>query len=140
MPKVKASQRRRKRDVERDLESSLEEAENVVGMATSDLEDNVKQLIRDIGFRPLSISSGSLGIEIKYLTKERPVSAVVGIGDAYIIRWEEVERSANIIRTTTDGQLHAFKQGEPEDMDLDVLAEVIREQLAEQGQDNDLEE
>lgn len=134
------SSRRRKRDMERYLESSLEEASDVVGMATSDLEDNVKQLLRDVGFRPLDISNGPLGIEIGYLTKERPVTAVVGTGQSYIIRWEEVEKGARIIRTTKDGQFHAFQQEEPEEMELDMLAELIREKLVEQGQDSDLDE
>lgn len=131
----KSKSRRRKRD----LESSLEQASDVVGMATSDLEDSVKQLIRDVGFRPFDITSGPLGIEIGYLTKERPVTAVMGTGQSYIIRWEEVEKGPRIIRTTKDGQFHAFQEEEPEEMESDLLAEVIREQLIEEGQDSDVD-
>lgn len=136
MSEVQRRSRRRKQD----LDSSLEQAEDVIREATEQLSTSVKQLIRQVGFRPHEIASCDEGIDILYMTKECPVTALVGVHGSYIVRWTKVTPGTHIFRIQRDGKHHVFKRDDPVEVRLSLLAEVIREQLVEQGQDSDLEE
>lgn len=136
MSGVQKRSRRRKQD----LDTRLEEAEDVIREAAEQLSINVKQLIRDVGFRPHEISSCDEGIDILYMTKECPVTALVGVHGSYIVRWTEATPGTHIFRIQRDGKHHVFKRDDPVEVRLSLLAEWIREQIVEQGQDSDLDE
>lgn len=136
MSEVQRRSRRRKQD----LDTSLEQAEEVIREAAEQLSVSVKQLIREVGFRPHEISSCDKGIDIFYMTKECPVTALVGVDGSYIVRWTKVTPGTHIFYIEKDGKHHVFKPDDPVETRLSLLAEMIREQLIEQGQASDLDE